>query len=231
MAILTGPKLKEQISKGEISLTPYEEKLVGTNSIDMRLHPRVRMYKHGTVWHRLWTDWHLKCLEYLSKGGNYDNYVKLWPPPTAKDVAEASPLSILDMLDENFTDNVDIPEEGMVMWPGILYLGRTVETIGSKCYVPWFDGRSSVGRLGIHVHVTAGRGDTGWFGTVTLEMHVVHPVRVYANRKPICQASFFETVGDLEEYAGRYQNQVDPTPSRFHLDEHDRLKEASGYVG
>ena len=224
MAILTGPKLREEIARETITVSPYDQELVGTNSIDMRLHPTLRVYEHGAIMHKLYTDWYRFMLDALENGMDYHEYVSRCPFPTWSDAAQVAPLPILDMLDENSTTNLEIPKEGMVMWPGILYLGRTVETIGSKIYVPFFDGRSSVGRLGIHVHVTAGRGDTGWFGTVTLELHVVHPVRVYANCKPICQGAFFETVGEREEYKGRYQNQVDATPSRFHLDEHDRLR-------
>lgn len=48
--------------------------------------------------------------------------------------------------------------------PGVLYLGATAERVECHGVVPWIDGRSSVGRLGISVHVTAGRGDDGWPG-------------------------------------------------------------------
>lgn len=223
MGILTGHQIRKDVESGAILVDPYDEELVGTNSLDMRLHPLLKLYNHGAVMHRLYTAWYEEMLEAMTAGVEYEDYLKAHPFPTWETVTSVGPPPILDMLDENRTVDVGIPKQGLILWPGILYLGRTVETVGSKSYVPWFDGRSSVGRLGIHVHVTAGKGDTGWFGTVTLEMHVVHPVRVYADVKPICQASFFGTLGELEEYKGRYQNQVEPTPSRFFDNRYDRL--------
>jgi dCTP deaminase len=124
--------------------------------------------------------------------------------------------NILDMRKGNTTYELEIPEEGLILWPGILYLGRTIECIGSNKFVPIVEGRSSVGRLGIHVHVTAGFCDVGFKGTITLEIHVIHPVRVYPNI-PICQAYFLKPEGKIELYKGRYQNQEDPTPSRFQM--------------
>jgi dCTP deaminase len=68
----------------------------------------------------------------------------------------------------------------------------------------------------MHVHVTAGFCDLGFRGTITLEIHVIHPIRVYPNI-PICQAYFLKPQGVIELYNGRYSGQVDPTPSRFAL--------------
>ena len=120
----------------------------------------------------------------------------------------------LDMRKENPTIEVGIPDDGLVLEPGVLYLGRTIECIGSNAFVPIVEGRSSVGRLGIHVHVTAGFCDLGFKGTITLEIHVIHPVRVYPG-VAICQAYFLEPRGEIELYKGRYQGQVEPTASRF----------------
>ena len=115
---------------------------------------------------------------------------------------------------ENRTETLTIPEDGLMLYPGVLYLGRTIECIGSNCFVPIVEGRSSVGRLGISVHVTAGFCDLGFKGTITLEMHVIHPVKIYPN-VPICQAYFLKPEGAIELYKGRYQGQVEPTASRF----------------
>lgn len=215
MAILTGPKLREEIAAGNIEVTPYEPKLVGTNSIDLRLKPILRVYEDGYQMHNAWNDWWMGASNQFRLEGP--------PSPPTRSTAQKWPPAILDMMEDNPTEQIEISEHGIVLWPGILYLAATKERVGSNMYVPWFDGRSSIGRLGIHVHVTAGKGDTGWFGNVTLEIHVLHPVRIYANKKPICQASFFETVGDLEQYKGRYQDHSEPTASRIHLDEYDRI--------
>jgi len=123
---------------------------------------------------------------------------------------------ILDMGKDNPTRPIGIPASGRVLKPGRLYLGRTKERIHSDHYVPMVTGRSSVGRLGLHVHVTAGLCDTGFNGTITLELMATQPIRVYADRR-ICQVTFSAVVGDIRLYEGRYQGQEDVTASRMHI--------------
>ena len=124
----------------------------------------------------------------------------------------------LDMLADNPTVDIPIPDEGYLLVPGTLYLGSTVERTETHGLVPWFDGRSSVGRLGIGTHVTAGRGDDGFMGHWTLEITVVHPIRVYAGVR-IGQISFFGVLGERAPYQGRYQNQsAEPTACRLWVD-------------
>lgn len=110
-----------------------------------------------------------------------------------------------------------IPHDGMVLYPGTLYLGTTVEHTECHGLVPWIDGRSSVGRLGLSVHVTAGRGDDGFCGQWTLEMTCVHPVRVYAGER-IAQLTLLTLIGPRRPYAGKYQHQRGVAPSRMHAD-------------
>ena len=69
---------------------------------------------------------------------------------------------VLDMRKSNRVTRVTIPEEGLVLTPNQLYLGRTVERTETHNLVPMIEGRSSVGRLGLFVHVTAGFGDVGF---------------------------------------------------------------------
>jgi len=123
--------------------------------------------------------------------------------------------AILDMKDDLQTQPLVIPEDGLRLDPGLLYLGRTVEYTKFPRHVAQITGRSSVGRLGIHVHATAGLGDVGFEGTWTLEISVIQPVRIYPNVR-ICQIFVAEVSGDIRPYEGRYLNQVDATPSRFH---------------
>ena len=73
-----------------------------------------------------------------------------------------------------------IPEGGVMLTPHRLYLARTVERTETRNLVPMLEGRSSVGRLGLFIHVTAGFGDVGFCGFWTLEMFCVQPVRIYA---------------------------------------------------
>jgi dCTP deaminase len=119
---------------------------------------------------------------------------------------------VLDMRKANRVRRVTIPAEGLVLNPNQLYLGRTAERTETHGYVPMIEGRSSVGRLGLFVHVTAGFGDVGFCGYWTLEMFAVHSVRVYAG-VPICQIFYHEIAGPVTEYASKYQHNADIQPS------------------
>lgn len=70
----------------------------------------------------------------------------------------------LDMKKKNTGHLLHIPEEGILLEPNKLYLGRTREYTKTKCFVPMLEGRSSIGRLGLFIHVTAGFGDVGFSG-------------------------------------------------------------------
>ncbi|MAT68998.1 MAG: dCTP deaminase [Planctomycetaceae bacterium] len=119
---------------------------------------------------------------------------------------------VLDMAKANRVRRVHIPEEGLVLSPNQLYLGRTVERTETHNLVPQIEGRSSVGRLGLFVHVTAGFGDVGFSGYWTLEMFAVQPVRIYPG-VPICQIFYHEVTGDIAEYDSKYQHNHDIQPS------------------
>ena len=120
---------------------------------------------------------------------------------------------VLDMRKANRVRRLTIPPEGLVLNPNQLYLGRTAERTETHGYVPMIEGRSSVGRLGLFVHVTAGFGDVGFCGYWTLEMFAIHSVRIYAG-VPICQIFYHEIAGPVTEYASnKYQHNADIQPS------------------
>ena len=120
---------------------------------------------------------------------------------------------VLDMRKSNRVERIRIPEEGLVLTPNQLYLGRTAERTETHNFVPMIEGRSSIGRLGLFVHVTAGFGDVGFCGYWTLEMFAVQPVKIYPG-VPICQIFFHEIVGDITEYSSeKYQHNRDIQPS------------------
>ena len=125
--------------------------------------------------------------------------------------------SVLDPRKEMRTEKILIPDSGLVLSPGQLYLGRTVEYTVTENLVPCLSGRSSIGRLGIVVHQTACFGDTGFSGRWTLEITVTNPVKVYPNLK-ICQIYYNTVVGEVSPYTGRYQDDVETTPCRLFLD-------------
>ena len=120
---------------------------------------------------------------------------------------------VLDMKKPNRTRRMVIPEEGLVLSPNQLYLGRTVEMTETHNLVPMIEGRSSIGRLGLFVHVTAGFGDVGFRGYWTLEMFAVQPVKIYPHVE-ICQIFYHQLTGDVREYVSdKYQNNHDIQPS------------------
>jgi dCTP deaminase len=125
---------------------------------------------------------------------------------------------ILDMRTPNKTKRVFIPNEGLVLRPGTLYLGRTLEYTETDGYVPMLEGRSSVGRLGLYVHVCAGFGDVGFKGFWTLEIHCIQPIRVCAG-VGICQIYYHAIEGKYDKYvSGKYQNNAGVQPSMLYKD-------------
>jgi dCTP deaminase len=120
---------------------------------------------------------------------------------------------VLDMRKANRVRRIEIPPEGLVLQPNQLYLGRTIERTETHNLVPMIEGRSSIGRLGLFVHVTAGFGDVGFCGFWTLEMFAVGPVRVYAG-VAICQIFYHDIHGPITEYeSDKYQHNTDIQPS------------------
>jgi len=125
---------------------------------------------------------------------------------------------ILDMKRENKVKKLSIPEDGLVLETGKLYLGRTVEYTGTDKYVPMLEGRSSIGRLGLFIHVTAGFGDVGFHGFWTLEIFCVQPIKIYPGVE-ICQIYYHSIEGDYDEYcSGKYQNNEGVQPSLLYKD-------------
>lgn len=129
---------------------------------------------------------------------------------------------VLDMRRPNRFRRYVIPEDGLVLNPNQLYLGRTIERTETHNFVPMLEGRSSVGRLGLFVHITAGFGDIGFRGYWTLEMFAVQPVRVYPG-VPIAQIFYHAVQGAISEYhSDKYQNNHDIQPSLMFKDFEER---------
>lgn len=125
---------------------------------------------------------------------------------------------VLDMKCPNRSHSVSIPPEGLVLKPGKLYLGRTAEYTATENCVPMLEGRSSVGRLGLCVHVTAGFGDVGFRGYWTLEIHCIEPIRIYPFVE-ICQIYYHTILGEFEKYiSGKYQDNTGIQPSLLFKD-------------
>lgn len=120
---------------------------------------------------------------------------------------------VLDLKEPNRYRRIEIPESGLVLSPNQVYLARTVEHTETHNLVPMIEGRSSIGRLGLFVHVTAGFGDVGFRGYWTLEMFAVQPIRIYPGIQ-ICQIIYHTLLGEVSEYcSNKYQNNSDIQPS------------------
>lgn len=125
---------------------------------------------------------------------------------------------VLDMKKHNKVKKITIPKEGYILQPGELYLGRTVERTSTNKYVPMLEGRSSIGRLGICIHATAGFGDIGFDGTWTLEISCVKPVKIYPGIE-VGQIYYHDILGDYDLYkSGKYQGQTDIKESHMFKD-------------
>lgn len=125
---------------------------------------------------------------------------------------------VLDMKNKNDFEEIIIPESGYQLKPNELYLGRTSEYTNTKNYIPMIEGRSSIGRLGIFIHITAGFGDVGFAGYWTLEIFCIKPIIIYPNVE-IAQLYYHTIYGKYEEYtSSKYQNNTDVQPSMLYKD-------------
>lgn len=127
---------------------------------------------------------------------------------------------ILDAKADNGVSRLEIVENGMLLRPGELYLGTTLEYTETNAFVPFLEGKSSIGRLGIKIHATAGKGDYGFKGHWTLEIECTRAIRIYAGM-PIGQLLFFTTEPPTTPYDRRDKsnyngsNTIDPVPSKL----------------
>ena len=119
-------------------------------------------------------------------------------------------------------------DQPFILHPGEFVLGSTLEVVGlADDVVARLEGKSSLGRLGLLIHSTAGFIDPGFKGQVTLELSNVAnlPIAIYPGMK-IGQISFYQMTTPAEhpygsaEMGSKYQGQVGPTPSRVHTDSH-----------
>jgi dCTP deaminase len=116
---------------------------------------------------------------------------------------------IIDTKAKPITKSINLPDTGFILEPGKFYLGHTLEEMGSSCYVPLIGGRSSTGRLGLFVHITAPLGDIGYMGQWTLQFRATIPVKVYPCQK-IGQIIFVKSYGEINQYTGKYQGGIGP---------------------
>lgn len=105
---------------------------------------------------------------------------------------------VLDVKKDNPTKDIVIPKEGYVLKPRTLYLAATNEYTETRGFVPCIEGKSSLARLGLFVHITAGFGDDGFCGHWTLELVATKPIRIYPDMK-ICQIVYHKASSPSEK--------------------------------
>jgi len=118
----------------------------------------------------------------------------------------------LDMKKSSYFEKKKIIKTGMMIYPNKLYLAKTIEYTETHGFIPCIEGRSSVGRLGINIHATAGFGENGYCGNWTLEISCIEPVKIYPFVQ-ICQIYYSSIFGELIEYTGKYQKIREVQPS------------------
>lgn len=124
----------------------------------------------------------------------------------------------LDMKKPHKYKSLLIPKEGLLLEMNKLYLGRTIEYTETHNLVPMLEGRSSIGRLGLFIHVTAGFGDVGFCGYWTLEIFCVQPIVIYPEVE-ICQVYYHTIQGDYDNYkSNKYQHNQGVQPSLLYKD-------------
>ncbi|CAN5131176.1 dCTP deaminase [soil metagenome] len=169
--ILSGKEIKRKLGK-EILIDPFNDRQVGPNSYNLRLHNELLVYEDG----------------------------------------------VLDMKKQHAVHKIMIPEVGLVLEPGKLYLGRTLEFTRTDNHVPMLEGRSSIGRLGMFIHITAGFGDVGFNGYWTLEIFCVQPIKIYPGVE-VCQIFYHTIEGEYTRYSStKYQNNKGIQPSLLYKD-------------
>lgn len=184
--LLSGNEISRQVNGGTIVIEPFNESMIGPNSLDVRLGPDL--------------------IQLLP----YGPWRKVYGLPEEHYAEQDEPWDLTKPIPERNIIRHTIPEEGFILGKGVCYLAHTIETIYCTKFVPWLDTRSTVGRYFLQCHTTAGRGDVGWKGTFTMEMiSLANDLRVYAGL-PIAQVSFFSLQGEITPYWGRYNGQTGP---------------------
>lgn len=130
--------------------------------------------------------------------------------------------NILDMKTDNPYTEILIPDEGYILQPGELYLASTFEKTKTLKYIPRIEGRSSVARLGLFVHISASLGEAGFDGHWTLELTCIKPLKIYPYT-PICQIYYNEISGcvDLCE-SEKYQYNTGVETSKMYKEFHEK---------
>lgn len=204
--ILSDKTIKKEITNGNIIISPFDEKYLNPVSVDLTLAPEFKTYTKETKickWNELpeWVVYNKLFNEYVPGQYKYED--------------------CLDVKVKAETQTLSIPKEGFVLMPGEVYLYAVNERIGVKGNIrAKVEGKSSLGRLGLFVHVTAGFIDPGFEGSLVLELVATRPIKIYPDMK-ICQIEFARVEGEIEESydqkaGSKYHGQISVQESLMH---------------
>lgn len=189
MAILSGPEILTQVHAGNLIIRPFSETNINPNSVDVHLGDKLMEYSY------------FNRVEIIAFHGGRELAIDSKNPPELEEVLSHAELG------------------GWLLLPNRLYLGTTLEYTETHGFVPYIDGRSSLGRLGVFCHVTAGRGDNGFIGHWTLEFAVVEPVILYPGQR-IAQLTYHTIEGEpvkygetRSSYAKKHRDTKGPVPA------------------
>jgi len=200
--VLLQPQIQEAIKNKEI-IFDGDLLNIGPNSIDVSLAPTIKTYVESEI------------QEFIYKKEKHYTLIQ----------KEQSFEWHLDAKKDNPTWIHSIPEEGLILRPDQFYIAGTIEMAGSSSFIPMYEGRSSMARLGILSHLSAGFGDVGFENRWTLEIKVAHPVKVYPGMR-IGQVAFHSVDPDVlfdmknknELYQSKYSINNQSQSSKSHLD-------------
>lgn len=133
------------------------------------------------------------------------------------DTLKVYTCKILDSAKPNKFKTIKIPKKGFILKPNQLYLGHTMEEMGSDFFAPTMQARSSIGRLGLYIYLNSGLGDIGFKRQWTLELHAIHPLKIYHGMK-VGQMLFWKPKGEILLYNGKYKSSVGPETSQIWRD-------------
>jgi dCTP deaminase len=212
MAKLSGKEIIRQNELGNIFISDFDDTRVGPNSYDLSLSDEFMEYVLPCNINRIYDD---ILNQYISMSNNNKNIIL---ELKEKYKCANKYNDFLDMKKDNQVVKYNILEDGFILYPGRFYLARTKERTITNGFVPCIEGRSSIARLGITVHITAGFGDNGFDGYWTLEMKVEHPIKIYPGTR-ICQIYYDTIDGDASiVYDGKYTGNDSVQSSRLYKD-------------
>jgi dCTP deaminase len=221
---LSDKTILSEMENGNITISPFDMKYLNPNSVDLTLNKMYKVLDKKNA-HKLSTIER----ENLYASVNLYTEEQRWEMNPNMSNAEVDaeldrigfPSYYVDCKKENKFMEFTMPEDGMILVPGELYIYSCNEVIGCKKNIrAGVMGKSSMGRLGLFVHVTAGFVDTGFQGSLVLEMVATIPIKIYPNQK-ICQIEFVRVEGEfLETYdqkeGSKYMNQTGAQESKMH---------------